>query len=404
MLATPAPPLPRLTHITAAPVFGPGGTLQTTPGYCPASGSYFSPPSGSSLRPVSEHPSETEIHEARGLIVEEVLGDFPFVSPADLATGVSAMLTPFVQQVIDDSVPLHVFDKPVHRTGTSLAADVCAIPINGPDRGVLAPADSESEWRKRITAELIASPPTITIDNAGQLDSASLAVVLTAAVWRDRVLGRSEIVNLPARAVWSATGTNIDLSVELARRSTLSRMDARLENPEQRTDFRHSHLRSWAREHRADVVWALLTLVRVWLMRGRPGGRVTLGGYERWAEVVGGILDLAGIPGLLANLSALHESPDPDAHAWHELVLRWQFFHPDNEPVGVRDLWGLLTIDGQTIDFDLGTGDPSSRRTRFGKRLSKQRDKVIGGYQIVRAGKRQGAQLWQLTPAANVEP
>jgi hypothetical protein len=36
--------------------------------------------------------------------------------------------------------------------------------------------------------------------------------------------------------------------------------------------------------------------------------------------------------------------------------------------------------------------------------LSKLRDKVIAGYQIVQAGKRQGAQLWQLKPVAKVEP
>jgi hypothetical protein len=368
MLATPAPPLPRLTHITAAPVFGPAGTLQTTPGYCPESGSYFSPPSGFSLRPVADHPSAAEINEARQLIVEDVLGDFPFVGAGDRATTVSAMLTPFVQNLIDDSVPLHVFDKPVHRTGTSLAAAVCAIPINGHGRGVLAPADSESEWRKRITAELIASPPTITIDNAVAIDSAALAVALTTPVWRDRVLGRSEIVNIPSRAVWYATGTNIDLSVELVRRSTPARMDARMEEPEQRTGFRHPHLRQWVRERRADVVWALLTLVQVWLVRGRSVGQGTLGGYERWAKVVGGILDLAGIPGLLGNLTVLHQSHDPEedgtssssgggsstptASRWGSGTCggcsRWRA-SPQS-----TSIWGWATnrVDG----FDLGSG------------------------------------------------
>ena len=51
MLADPRPPLPRLMQITAAPVFGPTGTLHTTPGYCAEAGSYYAPPPG--FRPVT---------------------------------------------------------------------------------------------------------------------------------------------------------------------------------------------------------------------------------------------------------------------------------------------------------------------------------------------------------------
>ena len=131
MLASPQPPLPRLTQITAAPVFSSTGVLHTNPGYCAESESYFLAAPGFSMRPVSERPSEAEIREAQHLILREVFGDFPFVSPADLATAVSGMLTPFVRNLIDGPVPLHVYDKPTHRTGTTLAAQVSVIPITG---------------------------------------------------------------------------------------------------------------------------------------------------------------------------------------------------------------------------------------------------------------------------------
>lgn len=278
------------------------------------------------------------------------------------------------------------------------------VPVNGSDRGVLAPADTEGEWRKRITAELLASPTTITIDNAVELDSASIAVVLTGSVWRDRVLGRSEMVSLPSRAVWSATGTNIELSAEIARRSILSRQDAHLAEPWRRSGFRHPELKKWVVEHRADVVWAVLTLVRAWLAAGRPPGGVTLGGFEQWAAVIRGILDFAEIPGLLGNLSELHESPDPEDHAWEELVCQW-WLNYQGEKVGVHELWALLQPGGQMpIDLELGPGQEKSQRICFGKRLGKLRDKVIAGYQIVPAGKRQRAQQWQLKSVAGSEP
>ena len=52
------------------------------------------------------------------------------------------------------------------------------------------------------------------------------------------------------------------------------------------------------------------------------------------------------------------------------------------------------------IDLDFGPGTEQGLRTRFGKRVAKLRDKVIGGYQIVDAGTRQGAQLWRLQPVS----
>ena len=107
--------------------------------------------------------------------------------------------------------------------------------------------------------------------------------------------------------------------------------------------------------------------------------------------------------GLLDNRQSLHESRDPEVHAWEELVDRWSFHHQDTA-VGVKELWNLLAPANLTpIDFDLGGGEPSRRRVSFGRRLATQRDKVIGGYQIVDAGKRSGAQLWRLMPLETVK-
>ena len=38
----------------------------------------------------------------------------------------------------------------------------------------------------------------------------------------------------------------------------------------------------------------------------KPKGKGTLGRFERWVEVMGGILDVAGIKGFLGNREALH--------------------------------------------------------------------------------------------------
>jgi len=55
----------------------------------------------------------------------------------------------------------------------------------------------DDECRKRITAIALAAEPAVLIDNIVYgLGCASLDAALTATTWQDRILGRSETVDL----------------------------------------------------------------------------------------------------------------------------------------------------------------------------------------------------------------
>src|SRR5207245_8492640 len=104
---------------------------------------------------------------------------------------------------------------------------------------------------------------------------------------------------------------------ELARRTVWIRLDAKIERPWGRSDFKHHPIRAWVDQHRAELVWALLVLVQHWIGCGRPAFRTcTLGSYESWAEVIGGILDTAGIEGVLANTDAVNRRAQGEDTAW----------------------------------------------------------------------------------------
>jgi hypothetical protein len=82
------------------------------------------------------------------------------------------------------------------------------------------------------------------------------------------------------------------------------RLNAGVDRPEERTGFRHT-LPDWARENRSELVGAALSLAAAWHEQGRPTGGAVLGSYQSWADVIGGILEVAGIPGFLGNKDAL---------------------------------------------------------------------------------------------------
>lgn len=223
-----------------------------------------------------------------------------------------------------------------------------------------------------MTAELSRGRSIILLDNVGrgdggrQLDSQVLACILTAPIWTDRILGVSKMVSIPNRALWLLTGNNLRFSMELVRRSVGIRIDPVMDRPWLRDEkcFRHPDLLKWVRESRVDLVKALLILTKAWLAADRPKGKTRIGSFESWSAVMGGILQVAGIPGLLSNLSTLYETADAEGQVWREFVeVWWEKFQ--DRPQRVSELHALC------VELDLmagarGDGTTQSQNTRLG--------------------------------------
>jgi hypothetical protein len=163
-------------------------------------------------------------------------------------------------------------------------------------------------------------------------------------------------------------------------------------------EFKHPRLRSWALEHRGELIWAALTLIRAWIVRGRPEADVRpLGSYEEWSRVMAGILATAGVGGFLANVDAFYEASDIEGAVWGMFVASWWERFASN-PVSAGALFPLAEA---TDGFDLGDAKTErAQKITFGKRLAQKRDSVIGEHRIVQAGSAHKQALWQLLPTS----
>ena len=371
LLARPDPPLPRLTRIVEVPVFLPDGRLLAIPGYDVASGILYAPAPGFTMAPVPTEPDPATLTLARGS-VGEVLADFPFAAPAERAHAFALFLLPYVRELIDGPTPLHLIEKPTPGTGATLLVESLMWPAIGRAVPAMGAPRDDAEWGKRLTAMLRRSAPIIFIDNIPPkhpLESAELARALTAGCWNDRILGLSEDVRLPVRAVFVASGNNPTLSPETLRRTVRCRLDAHMEHPADRTAFRHPDLRGWVRDNRGDLVWAAVTIVQAWIAAGRPDGAATLGGFESWAKTLGGILDVARVPGFLANLAAFREAADSEGAAIRGFLDAWWTKHAsDREPVAT------LSELAKDSDLDIASATERGARTRLGKLLLSLKD------------------------------
>lgn len=402
VLATPDPPLPMLRRIADVPVFAADGSLQTTSGYHPESRLYYDPTPGLALSPVPDRPTEADVARARSLVLDELLVDFPFVSEADRAHAVALFLLPFVRDLVDGPTPLHLIEAPTEGSGKGLLAEVCLIPAVGRRFGTMTAGRDSEEWRKAITSALRAGHDVTWIDNVTRpLDSGDLAAALTTHVWEDRLLGKSETLRLPVRVTWVATANNPVVSREIMRRTVRIRIDPRVDEPWLRTNFKHPNLRAWAWEHRADLIRSALVLAQNWLARGRPAPTVRpLGSYEAWTHVIGGILAAAGIGGFLGNLDEFYRTANTEVAAWRAFVTAWWEAHQDT-PVLVKD---LLPIALDIEALDVAGKDEKGQARSLGKKLERQRDRVIGGYRITKAGAEHRAIRWRLRPCSPSGP
>jgi hypothetical protein len=210
------------------------------------------------------------------------------------------------------------------------------------------------------------------------------------------------MARLPIRCLWIATGNNPEFSNEMARRLVRIRLDANVERPWQRSDFRHPDLMTWARANRARLVAACLTLCQAWIAEGRPRGTRAIGSYENWAHVLGGVLEVAGIDGFLGNLEEMMAASDSEGAAWSGLVRAW-WNRFGTAVVGSGDLYPIACACEPAIP--IGGATEHARRIAFGRAIGGMRDRVfdLGSVRvrIQKARVLHNSGQWQLVVSAD---
>jgi putative DNA primase/helicase len=394
---------PHLSGIISSPVMRPDGSVLASPGYDIDTSLFYLPPPGFSLPVIPAQPTQLEVAAAVNQLTD-VFADFPYFDDASRANALGSLLTPVVRPMIRGSTPLGLYDAPDAGTGKGLHVEVVSIIATGGTAAVTTVPRSEEEMRKRITSMLIGGQSVVLFDNIeGLLQSPSLAAAITAPVWQDRLLGHNRQVTLESRVTWLATGNNIRLGGDLARRCYSIRLDARTPQPWRRTGFRYPDLVGYVRQRRAQLVAALLTLVRAWVAAGRPRSSVSLGSFQEWVDVVGGVLDLVGIKGFLGNLDRMYEQSDVETPQWSAFLVAWRGWFADRAVTASAVIDAMngpepgQTLLREVVPDEVSGVRPEQRTRALGTALAHRVDRRYGplGLRIVRVGTEHRAVRWK---------
>ena len=316
------PNVRRLDAVSESPFLRPDGSVCQDAGYDPATAVLLRP-NGRFPR-VPSMPDRDDALTALDELLEPV-ADFPFGSDRHRAAFVAAMLTPLARHAFAGPSPLFLVDANVPGAGKGLLLGVVALVATGREFGVAPYSDDDAEMAKVITAVAQAGTPAVLIDNvAGRLGGPSLDAALTATTWEGRLLGKNERPRLPLLAVWYATGNNIILGADTARRTCHIRLESKEERPEERTGFQHPNLLRWVRDNRGRFLAAALTILAAYCRAGRPAQKLMpWGSYEGWSDLVRSAVVWAGMPDPAETRADLASNADSEANALETLLGGW---------------------------------------------------------------------------------
>lgn len=306
------PKLPRIELYAHKPVFDQSFRL-CEPGWDPESRILIH---GPHVEPVPFAPPDVaEALDRMPPHLRELLAEFCFASAADLVHAVAFLLTGLLaNHFVSTGKPIALIDGNQPGVGKTLFAQLVGILMDGRmPKPVLYTADDD-EMSKRLCSTLRDSEQSILlVDNAkaqasAPVSSPAIEASCIAETISLRILGQSENFRRRNDVLWAITMNQTRVSPDLVSRSLPIRLA--FEGPPERRRFRGLNPGDYATRHRLDILGELLGMVVRWTEAGRPPGNRTHR-LVRWAEVVGGILEVARLPEFLSTTTAVTSAFNP---------------------------------------------------------------------------------------------
>ncbi len=235
----------------------------------------------------------------------------------------AAVLTIVARYAIDGPVPAFMADASSQASGKGLLIQITHIIATGRPASAMPCSGEKEELRRAIFPVLLEGRRAGWMDEVASPFGGGAFNALTTAwpTYSDRVTRTSTTPELPALSCWIISGNNIRLSADTTRRTLVVRLEPAVDRPEDRSDFKHQHLRSWVQEQQPRLLAAALTILRAFHIAGRPTVFSTpIGSYEAWDAMVRQAVGWVMGVDPMAPRNAMAAMVDPRRRAWEDLV------------------------------------------------------------------------------------
>lgn len=325
-------PFEQLSGLLATPSLRPDGSNLSTVGYDAMTRMVLlNPPPMPAMPP---EPSRKDAVAALA-ILDDLLVEFPFVDEASRSVALSGFLT-VVARACMAVAPAHAISAPEPGTGKSYLMDLISLVGNGAYMPASTmPDDKPDQLDKLIDAAMIAGNPLLCLDNVnGEIGGDKLCVAIERPVADVRILGTSTLVRCENRMTVFINGNNMVLRGDVTRRVVTANLDAGIPQPETRTFKHRPHLKITA--DRGKLIAASLTIVRAYILAGRPGRLPPLASFEQWSDNVRSALVWLGCADPVDTVRAAQESDPADLQRSALFQALYEIFKNGDKPTTVE--------------------------------------------------------------------
>lgn len=404
-------PFPYLRGISTAPTLRNDGSILEAEGYDQETSLYLDF-GGEVFPPVPTQPTLEDAKAALARVYTGVYAQFPFVKREHRAVALALPLTAAIRHALR-TAPAFAVSATTMGTGKSLLVDASCMISTGVPALSVAYTPDEAEMQKRLVAVLIESAPYLSIDNIDlPVESSILCSALTQPTIKGRILGETATVTASTATTVTLTGNNLQVSGDMSTRVVQVELDAGVERPEDREFAKN--LYEWVPANRASLVVDLLTVLRAFVVAGRPPQAFTRWGrFEEWSDVVRSALVWTGEADPVMTRDEV-QAGDPVKAALGAVLAAW------DAALGK----GFVTA-GRIVECALQTSSlapydplhPQLREAlaeiagdvrgglsarRLGKWLAKYDGRIQDGRRIERGEDRQGIATWRVGSVGSV--
>lgn len=388
-----------LEAVVEVPVLRPDGLLLTKQGYDKETGLFYEPNCQTAVLP---EPSQEDASKAAAMLLD-LVSDFPFKSDEHKAAWLAYLLTPLARYAYAGPAPLALIEANVAGAGKGLLCEIVSLVVSGRRVAVSPASADDSEMRKVITSVVIAGDPMVVFDNvSGSFGCPALDAALTGTVWKDRVLGTMDRVELPLHAVWAATANNAELAGDLHRRILHIKLDSKQEYPEDRDDFKIKDLCQHVLDRRSELLGAALTVLRAFCVAGCPDMKLKpWGSFEGWSRLVRSAVVWAGFPDPNETRVQLRTYADLQRNSVGGVLCGVEELDPENSGVltsKIQEWCGKCETDGASAMREALTrlGAKLDSPMSIAKALSSVLGRMFEGRRLVNRKGKANVTIWYL--------
>ena len=395
--------LAELHGVLTAPTMAPDGRLINQPGYDEKS-KLLLLASGVDPCPEISTLSPSELSDA----FEQLwlpFKDFPYENGASRSAMVAGLLTAVCRPTLP-TAPAIGFDAPVAGAGKTKLAECLSILACGQSE-VTPAVNDEDELRKKITSNLMGAKQVLLLDNVeGNIQSPTLAGLLTTPQWNDRVLGGNALMTATNRLLTILTGNNLNPLGDLVRRILIVRIDPRMDaTAVWQRNFALDPVQ-YVRENRQELVAAALSLLLSFVRAGMPRVvRGRLASFEDWNDLVRQCviwLGQQGVAGLTDPIQQLRvaATQDSETATLGELLHHW-YKAFGNTAVEAKTVCLSIHMSASIHDVALDRRSMPSAKV-LAQYLRKKRGVAVNGMRIEMLTGRSNTSYWRVagSPAA----